>query len=256
MPGADPIRHDGGDVAVLLCHGFTSTPGSMSEWAAALADDGCTVSVPRLPGHGTTWQEMNRTRWQDWYATVENELLDLAQAHGQVFVGGLSMGAALALRLAVHHPDAVAGLMLVNPCVHLTDRALPLRTVQLAGLPLLRHLVPALPGIASDIRKQGVAEVAYAHNPLHALHSATQLFADVKRDLPQVTAPLLLMRSAVDHVVPRSSGEHVLARVSSTDVTDVTLHDSFHVATMDEDAPLVFARSREFVARVASEVPA
>ncbi len=189
MPGAEPIRHDGGDVAVLLCHGFTSTPGSMAEWAAALADDGRTVSVPRLPGHGTTWQEMNRTRWQDWYAAVENELLDLSATHGPVFVGGLSMGGALALRLAVHHPDAVAGLMLVNPCIHLTDRTLPLRTLQLAGLPLLRHLVPALPGIASDIRKQGVAEVAYAHNPLHALHSATRLFADVKRDLPQVTAP-------------------------------------------------------------------
>lgn len=257
MPGAEPIRHDGGDVAVLLCHGFTSTPGSMADWASALAEDGRTVSVPRLPGHGTTWQEMNRTRWQDWYASVENELLDLAAAHGQVFVGGLSMGGALALRLAVHHPDAVAGLMLVNPCVHVTDRrALPLRSLQMMTLPVLRHLVPALPGIASDIRKQGVAESAYAHNPLHALHSSIQLFADVKRDLPQVTAPMLLMRSAVDHVVPLSSGEYVKARVSSTDVTDVTLHDSYHVATLDEDAPLVFARSREFVSRVSSGVPA
>ena len=71
-----------------------------------------------------------------------------------------------------------------------------------------------------------------------------------------MTPPLLLMRSAVDHVVPASSGKLVLARVSSTDVTDVVLHDSYHVATIDEDAPLVFARSVEFVQRVAAEVAA
>ena len=257
MPGAEPIRHDGGPVAVVLVHGFTSTPASMSEWAGALAENGFTVSVPRLPGHGTTWQEMNRTRWPDWYSAVEHELLDLAESHRQVFVGGLSMGGALALRLAVQHPALVAGLLLVNPCVSLTDRReFPSRSVQMLGLPLLRHVVGGLPPIASDIRKQGTVEQAYDRTPLHALHSARQLFAEVSRSLPQVTAPLLLMRSVVDHVVPTSSGKLVLARVSSTDVTDVQLHDSFHVATMDEDAPLVFARSVEFVQRVASEVAA
>lgn len=257
MPGAEPIRHDGGPVAVMLCHGFTSTPASMADWARALADSGCTVSVPRLPGHGTTWQELNRTRWQDWYAAVEHELHDLAATHGRVFVGGLSMGGALALRLAVHHPQDVAGLMLVNPCVSITDRReFPSRSVQMLGLPLLRHLVGGLPPIASDIRKHGVVEQAYPRTPLHALHSSRQLFADVRASLPQVTAPLLMLRSTVDHVVPTSSPTHVLARVSSTDVTDVRLHDSYHVATMDEDAPLVFARSVEFVQRVSSEVAA
>ena len=110
--------------------------------------------------------------------------------------------------------------------------------------------------LVADHQDLPPAKLDPAHNPLHALHSSLQLFADVKRDLPQVTAPMLLMRSAVDHVVPLSSGEYVKARVSSTDLTDVTLHDSYHVATLDEDAPLVFARSREFVSRVSSGVPA
>ncbi len=241
----------------MLCHGFTSTPASMADWALALAESGCTVSVPRLPGHGTTWQEMNRTRWPDWYAAVEHELLDLAGTHGPVFVGGLSMGGALGLRLAVHHPEQVAGLMLVNPCVSLTDRReFPSRSLQLVGLPVLRHLVAGLPPTANDIRKPGVVEQAYPRTPLHALHSAQQLFADVKASLPQVTAPLLVLRSTVDHVVPTSSAKYVLARVSSTDVSDVQLHDSYHVATMDDDAPLVFARSIEFVQRVSTEVAA
>lgn len=232
---------------MLLCHGFTGTPASLAEWAAHLAEAGHAVSVPRLPGHGTTWQEMNRTRWPDWYAAVERELLELSGTHRTVVVGGLSMGAALALRLAALHPDKVDGLMLVNPSVKLTDP-------RLLAVPVLRHFLPSTPGIASDIKRAGVKELAYDRVPLHALHSSILMNGLVLRALPQVSAPLLVMRSTVDHVVPVSNGQLVLDRVSSTDVTDVRLHDSFHVATQDEDAPLIFARSAEFVTRVAVPV--
>ena len=232
---------------MLLCHGFTGTPASLAEWAAHLAEAGHAVSVPRLPGHGTTWQEMNRTRWPDWYAAVERELLELSGTHRTVVVGGLSMGAALALRLAALHPDKVDGLMLVNPSVKLTDP-------RLLAVPVLRHFLPSTPGIASDIKRAGVKELAYDRVPLHALHSSILMNGLVLRALPQVSAPLLVMRSTVDHVVPVSSGQLVLDRVSSTDVTDVRLHDSFHVATQDEDAPQIFARSAEFVTRVAVPV--
>ena len=125
------------------------------------------------------------------------------------------------------------------------------------GLPVLRHLVGGLPPIANDIRKPGVDRARLRPHPAarHALRPAS-CSPTSRRSLPQVTAPLLMLRSAVDHVVPTSSAKLVLARVSSTDVTDVVLHDSYHVATMDEDAPLVFARSVDFVQRVASEVAA
>src|SRR5487761_1724398 len=68
LPGAEPFEHDGGRVGVLLCHGFTGSPQSMRPWAEYLAEAGLIVSLPRLPGHGTTWQEMNRTKSGDWYA--------------------------------------------------------------------------------------------------------------------------------------------------------------------------------------------
>ena len=84
LPGAEPIAYDGDDVGVLLCHGFTSTPASLAGWAERMAKDGRTVRVPRLPGHGTTWQEMNRTRWEDWYVTVEAALIALRERCDQV----------------------------------------------------------------------------------------------------------------------------------------------------------------------------
>jgi carboxylesterase len=245
LPGAEPIAYDGDRVGVLLCHGFTGNPSSLAPWARRLADDGRTVRVPRLPGHGTTWHEMNRTRWDDWYAVVEAALVDLRGRCDQVVVGGLSMGGALALRLAERRGADVAGLVLVNPAVVLTDPRLRL-------LPVLKRVMGSLPGIASDIAKPGAVELAYDRTPLAALHSSIQGYKQVVRDLPQVTQPLLLLHSPQDHVVPLKSSSTVLSRVSSKDVTEVLLHRSYHVATLDHDAETIEQLSSEFIERVTS----
>jgi carboxylesterase len=244
-PGAEAIRHDNGRVAVLLCHGFTGSPGSLADWAAELAAAGLSVRVPRLPGHGTTWQEMNTTSWLDWYCAVETELLELADEHDEIVVGGLSMGGALALRLVQRHPDLVRGLMLVNPAVKLTDP-------RLSALPVLRRVLASIPPIASDISIPGVVEPAYDRTPLNALASSLELYSVVRRDLAAVRLPVLMMRSLHDHVVPTSSPLLVLDCISSTDVTDVVLPQAFHVATMDVDAPLIVRASLEFIDRLTS----
>lgn len=248
LPGAEPFQADGGDVAVLLVHGFTSTPQSLRSWAEHHAAAGLTVRLPRLPGHGTSWQELNRTRWPDWYACAERELIALAASH-TVVVAGLSMGGGLALRLAQEHADLVAGLVLVNPAVLSEDR-------RLALLPVLRHVVASFPAIGNDIRLQGPVELAYDRTPLHAAWSVTQMFDVVTADLSRVTAPVLVLHSPQDHVVPPSSTAAVLAGVSSADVHDVVLADSYHVAPLDHDAQLVFEESLAFVHRVSERVDA
>ena len=86
-PEAAPLSHDGGRVGFLLSHGFTGSPASMVPWGQHLVAQGHTVRVPRLPGHGTTWQDMNRTRWQDWYRTLEVELASLRERCDHVVVG-------------------------------------------------------------------------------------------------------------------------------------------------------------------------
>lgn len=243
LPGAEPFQADGGDDAVLLVHGFTSTPQSMRDWAEHHAAAGLTVRVPRLPGHGTTWQELNRTRWPDWYAGAERALLELTDGGRPAVVGGLSMGGALALRLAQEHPDRVAGLVLVNPAVLIEDRRVVL-------LPVLRHLTGSFPAIGNDIRKQGPTELAYDRTPLHAVWSLGRLLDTVRADLTRVRAPMVVLHSREDHVVPASSTAAVLAGVSSDDVRDVELTESYHVATLDHDAPTIFAESLALVRRV------
>ena len=248
-PLAEPFLADGdptspvGRTGVLLSHGFTGSPASMRPWAEHLAAAGYAVSLPRLPGHGTTWQEMNRTTWADWYGEIERAFEALAGRVETVVVGGLSMGGALALRLAADHPDRVAGLVLVNPAVD-TER----KDVRL--LPVLQHLLPSLPGITNDIKKPGVEEHGYTRTPLRAAASMFSAYRALRADLPRVTCPILLFRSTEDHVVDSSSGRAIRGAVSSVDVHEELLENSYHVATLDNDAPHIFADSLAFVQRV------
>ena len=243
MPGAEPYSAEGGSTGILLLHGFTGSPKPMTPWGERMAAEGHTVRVPRLPGHGTRWQDMNLTRWEDWYAEADRSLRELRDACDTVFVCGLSMGGSLTLRLAEQHGDAIRGIVLVNPAVH-SER--PDRF----ALPVLQLIVPAFPGISNDIKKPGQDEGAYDKIPLKAAHSLTKLWKAVKEDIGRVSQPLLLFRSAEDHVVEASNAKFILDHVSSTDATEVVLPDSYHVATLDNDAETIVSGSIEFVRRL------
>jgi carboxylesterase len=246
LPGAEPYRHEGGEIGVLLCHGFTGSPQSLRPWAEYLAERGLTVSLPLLPGHGTRWQDLALTGWQDWYAEVDRELRALSERCSQVFVFGLSMGGALTLRLAAKHGEAISGIVLVNPFNKMHD---PMAF----ALPVVRHLVRSTKGIASDIAKEGSEELGYTRVPLHAAHSLRQFSRLVDAELPQVTQPLLLLHSPQDHVVAPADSARILGRVSSTDVTEILLEQSYHVATLDHDADRIFDESHAFVSRLAPD---
>lgn len=243
MPGAEPWSADGDHVGVLVLHGFTGSPKSVTPWGRALAAEGWTVRVPRLPGHGTRWQDMNLTTWEDWYAEADRNVRELQSRCSHVFVMGLSMGGSLTLRLAEEHGDDIRGIVLVNPAVHSErwDRHL---------LPFLQRFVPSFPGISNDIAKPGQDEGAYDVIPLKAAHSLSFLWKQVKADIAKVTQPLLLFRSDQDHVVEPSNAAFILGHVSSDDATEVVLRDSYHVATLDHDAAVIERDSIAFVRRL------
>ncbi len=250
QPFASPLSCDArpeltGDrrIGVLLSHGFTGSPASMRPWGEFLAEAGYAVEVPRLPGHGTSWQEMNTTRWADWYAELTRAFEKLSAENDAVVLAGLSMGGALVLRLAADHPDRIAGVIVVNPAV-------ATKRLDVKLLPVLKHLVPSFPGITNDIKKPGVDEYGYTKSPLKAAHSMMSAWPALIDDLPRVTAPLLYFRSTVDHVVDDLSQPLITGRVSSREVVERRLEESFHVATLDNDAPQIFEESAAFIAQV------
>jgi carboxylesterase len=242
LPGAEPFQAEGGPVGVLLCHGFTGSPQTLRGWADYLAEQGLSVSLPRLPGHGTSWQDLARTGWRDWYAEVDAAFGALAGRCEQVFVFGLSMGGCLALRLAEVHGGAVRGLVLANPSLAPDTKLFLLA-------PVLKHLPSSLslPGIASDIKKPGPQELGYDRVPIRAAATLPGLWKATVSDLGKVTQPVLVYRSTVDHVVGPPSMRVLLAGLPRGQVTVRECPDSYHVVTLDNDAQALFEGSLTFI---------
>jgi carboxylesterase len=239
LPGADPFFHSGGATGALLCHGFTGSPATLRPWAQYLAAAGLTVSLPRLPGHGTTWQEMSRTRWEDWYAEIERAYAELQGHTSEIFAMGISMGGCLALRLAEQHGPEVAGLVLVNPSVTADTKLFLLA-------PVLKLVVPSLKGVGSDIKKEGAHELSYDRVPVRAAASLPQLWKLTQQRLGDVTQPVLAYHSTSDHVVGPASMRILRAALPAGQLTVRECGNSYHVATLDNDADEIFAGSLEF----------
>lgn len=245
MPDAEPFAVDGGPIGVVVSHGFTGNPASMRPWADHLAAAGYSVRLPLLPGHGATWRETNRSRWPQWYATVEQAYLELRARCEQVFAVGLSMGGTLVTRLAEQHPDGVAGLVLVNP-------AYGTRRFDAKFAPYISWAVRSRPAIGGDIKKPGVDEEAADRTPVVAFASLLKLWKVTVADLAAVRAPILMYRSREDHVVDDLSVELLKKGTVNTTVREVMLENSYHVATLDYDAPTIFDGSVEFIESLAA----
>lgn len=248
LAGAEPFAHPGhgplAEVAVLCVHGLTSTPQMIRPVATALADRGFAVSAPRLPGHGTTWRGLNRTRYEDWATTVEAEAVRLRATHRALVIVGVSLGGALATEVSLRRPGLVDGLVLINPAFAATDPRLKV-------LPVLQYLLPTVPGIADDIRRQGEPrELGYPVLPLRAFASFVARWPGLLAEVAELDTPILLVRSAHDAVVPPLSAQRFLDQVPARLVRQLDLPNSGHVATLDHDADLVIEQTIAFVEEV------
>jgi len=243
LPGAEPFSQTGGPSGVLVLHGFTGNPQSLRPLAEAVARAGYTVDLPLLPGHGTAIEDMIPTRWTDWSGAAESAYEKMAAACEDVAIVALSMGGTLACWLAERHPE-IRGLALVNPFID--PPAESFRDV-LRGV--LETGTEVAPGVGSDIKKEAVAELAYPGTPIAAVLSLFEGIDATAADLGRLSCPVLLLSSRDDHVVPSSSGD-VLEAGASGPVERVWLENSYHVATLDNDADDITSRVLAFVGKV------
>jgi carboxylesterase len=242
-PGCEPFAFDGGSTGVLLLHGYSGSPASLRPMGEWLARQGYAVACPRLPGHGTDWRELADTDWRDIADEADRALKELSSRCQVVVVAGLSVGGLLGFHLAANHPPpAVAGVVAVNPYV---------RNPIFAFLPVVRLLRRRVKGVINDIKREGQDELGYEYLPVAGITQLSRLMAVVQKELPDVRCPVRVFLSDVDHVVPKGTVRWSFARLGSEEKELIELHESYHVATLDNDAEAIFQGTQEFVERVA-----
>jgi carboxylesterase len=240
MEGAEGYSLGAGPVGALFCHGFTSSPQNMRLLGEYLAARGIAVRAPLLPGHGTTWQDLNTRTADDWFGSIETTFHEMAAEHDEVFLVALSFGAALALDLAARYPDRIAGLVTLAGFVATKD---PRRFLS----PIIRRLVKSLPGAGNDIADPELREIVYDRLPTTAAYFLLKQLKRARLGLPAVTAPILVMHGRGDHTVPPFNAEVIHDSVGSTDKELVWLDRSYHVITLDHDRAEVNDRTHRFI---------
>ncbi len=243
MPGCEAFSAKGSAMGVLVLHGFTGNPASMRSIAERCAAAGYAVELPRLPGHGTSLEDMMTTTWTDWSRAALAAYDELASRTDRVAVVGLSMGGGLTAYVAEERANVV-GCVFINPLVKSPGPEMEEGLAQAieAGL-------ESVESIGSDIKKEGVTEVSYPATPLRCVVSLFGGVKSVEANLAKIVAPSLLLSSREDHVVTSDNGDAIVER-SSGPVERLWLEESYHVATMDNDRELLESATMEFLSKV------
>jgi carboxylesterase len=227
------------NIGVLVIHGFTSTTSSMLYIAENLAAAGFNVELPSLPGHGTKWQDLCTITYQDWLDHLDSSLEILRSRTDNIFLCGLSLGGALALRLAERFSD-LSGLILINHTIIFTHP-------KFWFVPLIKRFIKSTPAIASDIKDPTFKEIGYKRTPTEGVYQMMQLHKEVIKDLHNINQPVLFFRSRIDHLVPKRSTTFTIDRINSKQKELIWLENSYHVATLDFDKDLIIEKSITFI---------
>ncbi len=239
-PEAESFSFPGGEVGILLLHGFTGTPYGVRPLGEYLAECGFSVYAPRLPGHGTSLKDLAVCSYLDWARCVEEGVAHLQETCSRVWIAGHSMGGTLALRLAANEPSVVAGVITINSPVFLKDPLLPL-------VPVAKYVLRTFPGVGGDLKDKSQMDVCYGKVSVPAVHELMKLMRETKELLPSVQAPLLIVSSREDHVVPPANAGYIHGHAGSARKELVWLQDSYHMATLDYDRDVVCRRCAEFI---------
>lgn len=252
-----------GPVGVLLVHGLTGTPSEMKGFGRALAGQGVSVRGVRLAGHCGSEADLVRSHWRDWSQSVEEAFEALSASCATVFVGGLSMGALLSIRLAATKPDKVAGLLLLSTTLFYDGWAIPrhrflLRPALAMGLARWIRFEETEPyGIKDDrvrrrvvkaMRRGDVHAAGNVATPGRSLLELQGLIRQVKEDLPRVRAPALVVHARHDDLTSLRNAEYVCGRIGGPSEL-LVLENSYHMVTLDGDRRLLVDRAANFISR-------
>jgi carboxylesterase len=233
-----PIQIAGGPEAVLILHGLAGSPAEIRPLAEYLGRAGLTVAAPLLPGHGTDPEELRKVRYHDWVQAAEAELRRLQAHHPIVHLIGFSMGSIVALHLAAHHGGIATVTTLASP-VKMTDWRQSL-------VPVLRFFVRNYPARVSNPEIARQVE-NYDFYPVSAIHQFLRLKSRVRRLLPRITQPLLIVQGEQDRVIAPDSAETLYREASSAVKQVIMLPKRRHFLALEPGREVLFQQIHAFL---------
>lgn len=256
----------GGRTGVLLVHSLGGTPDELRYLAQSFGRQGYTVNCPFIPGMTGGTDISGISTYEDWYAGLEGTFNEMAETCDHIYIGGLSAGAMLALRLAAHHPERIGGIMLFAPTLWPNGWAIPwyfnlFRVIRERFTARLFHFRQRAPyGIKDErIRKFVIERFTAEDRPVEDLfgrggglvYQFRRLVSDVKRKLGTIEKPALIMHPRYDDQSDLSNAFQLQRKLSGM-VESVILDDCYHMITLDRQRHVVVERAVEFVDRLAA----
>lgn len=226
-----PLFYEGSNKkAVLLIHGFTGITDEMQYLAERLNGVGFTVSVPRLPGHGTNGKDFMQTNRHDWLRRAVDAYIELKSRYETVYVAGLSMGGILTILLASHFP--VERIALAAPAIVNTNKLIYFS-------PVLRFFMPRKyvghEEESDNPERQFISEQYWSYRYGHQIYNLFLLQMAARRELPKIASSTLTIVSHKDNTVPVKAADMIERKISSQQIKRVELEESSHIVVNDTD---------------------
>jgi carboxylesterase len=248
VPGAEGFTLEGSTGrALLMLHGFGDTPQTLRYLGGRLHAAGFTVQAPLLPGHGRGLRDFSAASAEDYASAARDELARLRERAAWVGVIGLSMGGAIAARLAAE-AEGVRVLALLAP--YLT----PPRAVALVArtAPLLSVAVPYFGGRGGESSVHDpvarAESFAYGVFPPRAVRALCSTAAAGHRALPSISVPTLVVNSRDDNRIPFALAETATASLAGP-TERRWVSGCGHVITVDYCRDVVADMVLDFLAR-------
>ena len=235
---------DESDLGVVLVHGFTGTPYEVRYLGEQIARAGFSVRAPLLPGHGTTIEDLDRTKWEDWVEAIDRAVDAMRVRCRRVAVIGQSLGGLLALHLGSRRRDVVAIGSLAAPLWldGLSGRVAAWTT---SG-PLARiSALPKLGGPDVRDRRAKAENPCYRAIPTRALGQLLAFMRVVDEALPRVTQPVLVLHATHDHTAPVACATRIAEATRAKRLR--ILPRSYHLIAIDVERDIVAAEVTAFL---------
>ncbi|MFW5981332.1 MAG: alpha/beta hydrolase [bacterium] len=215
------------DKAVLLIHGYTGSPNEMEYLAERIhRDNNLSVYLPRLPGHGTNKEDFCQSNAEDWLRKVYDSYLNLKSNYKEVYVGGLSMGALLAILTA--NKFQTEKLFLIAPALYAHSKLL-------AFTPLAKYFLASMKNKYKNKDKYETEEEKHLYEHYWKVHYTRQaaelnkLMKLTRKRLTSITSDTLIICSPIDEQVPMKAAYKIEKEISSKNKKLVILENSPHV---------------------------